>query len=318
MNGRNRHTQYRRGVYRRQRIRTVIITVAIIVVIIAAVFLIVGNILWDKSQERDIDNGVSDETSEVSEPAPHASVRSVKARPVLLETSDSSTFITRLDAALSAGANAASIPLNTESGALLYRSPTAISLSRQLDEEYSVTVKSAVERIENADVYLSGAYYITAMKIEDDLIRSVRLSEDAAILAEAMRAGLDEVMLIVPDMTSAHCDEIVRFIEDIRALCPNVSIGLTLPEAILSSPDNAELIDKLYSGADLLAVNATEYGEAEPEAYIEDTVYDPNIQYYLRRYEMRVLIPYSDDSTSQNSFISALEGTGISNWQILR
>ena len=119
MNGRNRHTQYRRGVYRRQRIRTVIITVAIIIAIVTVAFLIIGNILWDKSQERGKGNGISDETSDLSEQAPHASVRSVKARPVLLETSDSSTFITRLDAAISAGASAASIPLNNEDGALI-------------------------------------------------------------------------------------------------------------------------------------------------------------------------------------------------------
>ena len=50
---RNRHMQYRRSIYRKRRIRVIIITAAIVLALLVAIFLILGNVLFDKTNEDD-------------------------------------------------------------------------------------------------------------------------------------------------------------------------------------------------------------------------------------------------------------------------
>ena len=118
MNGRNRHLQYRRSVYRRRQIRLGLILTVIITVVLILGFLIVGNLLRKKNQPTE-NQGVTNPPPSVTEEE-HSPILTLKARSVLLETADTSTFSSRVRALTENGTTALSIPLNNADGSLLY------------------------------------------------------------------------------------------------------------------------------------------------------------------------------------------------------
>ncbi len=313
MNNRNRHIQYRKSVYRRRRIRTVLITVAVLLVVLLLAFFIIGNLLKKKTDDHKPIGG-ADTTNPQSE---HTVMADIRAYPVPIETSDHTTFAERIDALTQKGSYAAAIPLNRADGTLLYRSPTAIRLGKQSESAHSVTIESAMSSVAEQSTYISGIFYLTAFSESDELLRSVELARESAILTEALRSGLRDVLLIAPAMTTEHTDEIIRLTDDLRAMCPDRSIGLALSADFLTAEQASSVVDRLYEKLDYLALNAAEHGDRDPVEHIQDTIYHTDIQYYRLRYHMRVLIPSIEDANVQSTYIAALENNGIFNWIIL-
>ncbi len=315
MNGRNRHLQYRRSVYRRRQLRLgLILTVTITVVLILA-FLIIGNLLRKNDPPEADPTQRNDPHTETGEE--HVAVLPIKAHSVPLETADTSTFSSRVRALTEGGAVAVSIPMNTSNGALLYLSTVGTSLGYPLHGSPTVSISSAIERVGNADLHYSGVFYLTAFSEADPLLRSVELSRSAAILAEAIQQGMDDVLLIAPDMDATHTDELLRFAENVRILAPTASLGLTLSPSILTDRMSSDVIDRLWNGMDFLALNASEYGDGDPVAYATETVNDSAMMYNRLRYHMRVLLPSFADKAQTDAVIAAVEEAGVQSWQIL-
>ncbi len=315
MNGRNRHLQYRRSVYRRRQIRFGLILTVVIVAVLIVTFLIVGNLLFKKDQPESNSPSKNDPPAATGEE--HAPVPPIKARSVLLETADSSTFATRIDAMTETGATAASIPLTTADGALLYHSSVGTRLGYPLKGSPSVSISSAMAQIGNTSIHCSGVFYLTAFSEEDPLIRQVELSRCAAILAEATQQGMDDILLIAPTMEATHIDELLRFAEDIRLLAPNSFLGFALPQSILSNESSTDLIDRLWGGMDFLALNASEYGDENFVDYALSIVNDSSMMYNRLRYDMRILLPSFTEAEKTEAVIAAVEEAGVQSWQII-
>ena len=315
MNGRNRHLQYRRSVYRRRQIRLGLILTVIITVVLILGFLIVGNLLRKKNQPTE-NQGVTNPPPSVTEEE-HSPILTLKARSVLLETADTSTFSSRVRALTENGTTALSIPLNNADGSLLYRSDVGSSLGYPTMGTPSVSISSALSQIKDETLHFSGVFYLTAFSEEDPLLRSVALSHSAAILAEAIDQGLNDILLIAPDMQSTHTDELLRFAESIRILSPKASIGLSLNRSLLTHEQASDLVDRLWNGMDYLALNAAEYGEEDPVSYAAQTVNDSSMMYTRLRYQMRVLLPSLSDTAQTDAVIAAVEGAGVQSWQII-
>lgn len=315
MNGYNRHSQYKRGVYRRRQLRTVWITVGVVLLLTAIVLLIAGTILSRRGRAQ----GSASVGSEVSS-APAESIKTapvLKAVPVLLETTGSDTLSTRLREITDGGLSAASVPLNQASGALLYHSDLAVALGFTLGGDFSVTLPHAVETAAERGVYLSGTYFLSALSIEDDLERSVALSRSAAVIAEALRNGLPEVLLVLPSLTAEQQSALLGLMEDVRALTPNGLLGCAIPPALFGEELASERTDQLFRAFDFLALDLTAVGEEDPILYAESTLSASGTLFYLLRYEMRALLPQLSEEATQNQLIATVESGWTGNWQIL-
>ena len=316
MNGRNRPISYRRKRQTKRTVITVLIVLGIVLSILFVGFVIVGNRML-----RRVENTPKDEEkptdSTVSELPDYVAPPSIRAYPVLAETTDTTTFYARMIAAKEKGADAISLPLTDASGNLLYKSATATSLGLQIDSPYRVTVSSLVEQAGANKVYVSGIYVLKALQTEDDLLRSVALAQNAAILAEAFRAGINDVMLYAPSMTSDQTDELLRFVEQIRALAPNASIGLSLPSAILSGADADTLVAKLAPYFNYLALDVTNAGENDAAEFVDAQVHSSQNQYRFLYYGMRLLLPAGADGEEEGRIVDAANRNGVKSWQIL-
>ena len=319
MNGRNRHNKYRNGVYRRRNVGIIVLISVASVAVILTAFLIIGNLLHKQSENRnkadDTDTSELQSNTTETEKTP---AQSITAHSVLLETSDSTFFSDRLDALLQNEVYAASVPLNTTDGALLFRSTIADNLGYPVKSS-GVTLETAVTAADERGIYLSGIFYVNAFETDNALLRSVELSEAAAIIAEALKSGFDDVVVVAPHMTSEQVDEAIRFIENIEALADNGTVGLTVSDNIFgleNSQSTSEIISLLDSKIDFLAMDTTSVDTSEGYAMINDKINEEKL--YLHMYKMRVLLPYDANEKNASEIISAAESNGIKNFQIIQ
>ena len=318
MNGRNRHNKYRRTVYRRRNIGVIILISSVCLILSLTAFIVIGNLLKIRSESSDSTNAETNQTVQNSDSTNEkAPVKSIKAYSVLLETQGSGVFADRLDTLVQKGISEASIPLNTAEGVLLFKSTIANEISYPTGEA-AVTLSKAIPTAKERNIYVSGIFYVNSFKIEDPLIRSVELSKDAAIVAEALNAGFDDVVLVVPHMTDAHADEAVRFIENIKAMSDGGAVGLCISENILSLEDTLKLsqtIDELDGKIDFLAVDLSLTNLSEGTEQLSLAI--SSKQHYLLMYKMRVLLPNSENDYTLSAIISEAESNGIKNIQII-
>ena len=317
MKGTPNRIRYRRRAYRASRVPLILLIVTMVTLLALVIgFLIVGNRLNDQNEERDREEGASDPLPEAPS-TEREPLGDIQAPQTLLETADASTLADRLAALSAVGRSAASVPLNTAEGRLLYRTELGVSLGFETEGSPTVELSGAMRQADEAGVYISGVYRLTVFDTEDELLRSVELSRAAALLAEAVRSGMDEVLLLAPDMTADHIPEVLRFAESIRQLAPDAVVGLTLSGAILSDGSAAELIDTLWNGMDFLAMNAADHGETEPAAHITAVITDPAMRYNILRYRMRILIPAAADPALSDALVAAVEAETVYNWQMI-
>ncbi|MBQ9085598.1 MAG: hypothetical protein IJY47_00255 [Clostridia bacterium] len=316
MNGYNRHAQYRKGVYRRRQLQTVLITAGVLLLLLFIAFLIVGNLLSRRSEAEETDSTVSDTETDSAQSRPTAA-RQLRGSPLLIETADSTTLASRLRALAGQGIDAASVPMNTSSGALLYRSPVAVRLGLTANGTYTTTPEQAMKQAKDQGIYVSGTFYLNALETEDKLLRSVELAQVAAVIAEAMEGGMDDVLLIPPVLTEEQIPELLRLAESIRDLVPNGILGCALPLSLLEYENSSALVNQLAGSFNFLALDLSDSGDMDPSEHVETVMSSSGILFYLLRYEMRILLPELTDTNAQSSLISMVEANWTSNWQVL-
>ena len=317
MNGRNRHNKYRRTVYRRRNIGIIIFISSICLILSLTAFIVIGNLLKlrsENSNSSDTETNQSVQDSDSTDDKTPA--KSIKAYSVLLETQESGVFADRLDALMQKGISEASIPLNTTEGVLLFKSTIANEISYPTGEA-AVTLSKAIPTAKERNIYVSGIFYVNSFKTEDPLIRSVELSVEAALVAEALNAGFDDIVLVIPHMTDSHADEAIRFIKNIKAMSEGGAVGLCISENILSIEDTLKLsqtIDTLDEKIDFLAVDLSATDLSEGTEHLSVAI--SSKQHYLLMYKMRVLLPNSENDDTLRAIISEAESNGIKNIQI--
>ena len=318
MNVKNRHNRYRKSIYRRRNIGTIVIISIVCIAVMLTAFLVIGNLLHKQSERRNEqqtnESEQSQDSSNINEKTP---VKSINGQLVFLETQENGVFADRLYALTEKQCYEASIPLNAIDGSLLFKSSVADKIGYPT-KNANVTLEDAVSAATEYNVYLSGIFYVNAFKESDQYLRAVELSCTAAIIAEALNAGFDDVILIAPDMTEAHVDEAIRFIEDIKALSKTGNVGLTVSDSILMLENTrqvSEIISQLDSKIDFLAIDTSTADILNGYTAIGDKI--SSLQLYLHLYKMRVLLPCGEDAMALNSIIAEAEKNGIKNIQII-
>ena len=309
---RNRHLQYRRSIYRKRRTRTVVITVIVLLALIFALFLIIGNVFFDKTNDKTTKKENSQADSSIPS-LPSDNARQIKGSALSMSYDRESLFAA-IDAYADKGIKEISIRLNSPSGTLYHYSDVADRLGYSKRGDNDISITELAQKADERSLYVSGIYCIGAFDESDELARSVAVAELAAIISESLRQGLDEVILSAPNATYEQCDELVHLVSEIRSFVPNATIGLALPEAIVSEP-NAEVIDELAMNVSFMALDLTQHGERDAVEFAKERT--SSMLYYLLRYKMRVLVPMSEDENTQSALIAAVESAGVNNWQTI-
>ena len=312
MNNRNRHMQYRKSIYRRRRVRAVIICTILIIAVAFALFMIIGTALHNKAQSSREPDPHGEETRETNQRPTQAA--SVGCYPLpLLE--DGSSFSSRLSA-IPDSAQAVCLSLNDKDGTLFFRSELASSLSQLSVHGDASALSNAVSSIDKNGYYISSVLHIPSFSQENDLLLDVKLSTWGAVTCEAIRAGVNDVLLIVKDMDVDHVDKLCKLADNVHSTVSNAIIGLSLSESVLEDEDSTAIIDKFSAHFNYLALDTTAIrSDEDAVSFIEGRI--SGLQLELMYYKMRVLLPDADDASVRDEYIEAVKKYNISSWQIL-
>ena len=312
MNNRNRHMQYRRSIYRKRKIKAILISSVVAIIVIFALFMIVGSALHNKtkgSEEKKPSTTPPDTTEKVLAPA-----RTVGAYSLpLLE--DGSNFSDRL-AAIPPNANAVCVNLNEEDGTLLFRPALSSKLSHISVHKDASTLSNYVTSIERNDFYISAALYIPTFNEEDQLLAEIEFSTWAAIACEVIQEGVGDILLLAPSLEAEDVERVCGIADKIRELSANAIVGFTLSDTILANEKKTSLVDTLSKHFNYLSLDTTQYRDGDdPIDYIEGRV--SGLQLELMYYKMRVLLPRATEAETQQKYIDAITKYNITSWQIL-
>ena len=314
MRKRGRNIRYRRSIYQKNGIRLYILIALGVVVAAVLLFVAIGNSLGNKVEESESKREAAKATDTGAED--HSLPRNVSAYPVPL-SADGSRLESRLNDAVSLGYTDICFLLDTEDDTLLYRSDVAVSMGYLSSDASLWRLDDASGLFRERDLYLVGVTHLSRMNTENDLERSIAAGYYTARISEALRAGVDDVLIHPVKMSENIYTEIVKIADEVHRLCPDSTVGISVTPEAVSSENGAELIDLLWNSFDYIAVDVNQEPEegVTPSESIDRKL--GGMLYYLLRYNMRVLVPYSDDAEMTAAIKAAVISNGTENIQIM-
>ena len=313
MQSQNRHLKYRRNIYRKRRIKIILLSCLSAIAFIAVLFILIGNALGNR-----VADNITKRSSKESnvEQAEHTIVPSVRSYPIPLfeETSKLSTRLTR---AYENGYTEVCFEFNSKaSGDLLYSSPIAKSLGKQTDSTSLWSVEEIVQLCDKNNLYATGIIYLNEFYVDNDLARSAALGYYSAQISEILRGGIDDVLICVDQLPLEQYDELIELANEIHRLCPDGRIGISLPPEIFANQDTSNVVDKIWGAFDYLAVDISVIPEGiNSTDHIQQKL--GGMLYYLLRLNVRVLVPYSNDPAVLTALSDAVTSNGSQNIQFM-
>ena len=303
------HMRYRRSVYRKRKIRIIVITTLCVLAVLAILFIIIGNVLGNKVSDRIPTYESSGNKSATDE---HVVVKDVNAYPVLLEQAGSQLG-GRIDSAVSKGYSDVCFSLTDASGALMYASPTAKALGKQIGAENLRSPEEVAKVFSDKGVYSIAVLYATELENDNALLRSAAMGYYAALCAELLSAGINEVLIYVQDVPVDTCSELITLASEIHRLSEGKGyVGLSLPSTVFSHEQNAELVTEVWNEYDYLAVDLC---KGETADQIGDEL--ATMLYDLIRRNVRVLVPNTSDTELNTAIKQVVTSKGAKSIQIM-
>lgn len=200
----------------------------------------------------------------------------------------------------------------------------------------------SVDLAENMlDLHQNGLYVSAYMPIDgfaepDAALRELALSYEAALIAEAAAAGVDEIFLTGLAPTQANITAVLQYLRRIKSLAGNCAIGVLIePEVLLAADYDVYTAAQLLQVCDFLVLDlrslpltATEpetetQGESETQLETETqteqggtqltvTTVLEQMQYDLQRYSPRLAL-----DTTQTDALDLIIAKGYGNWVIM-
>ncbi len=314
MGGRGAGVRYRNTNYTKKRVKVIVTVSVIVLALIAIVLLIVGNVLRASSEEKkeqpigNENNTVVDAGSDV----PLANGYAMSLSSVISGTNTIDAYVNR---ARGLGGNVLTFAARDSSGRELYTSSLAASMGKQ-----SGSGRVALRDIESrtgSSLRTSAGVNVLALGESNEIYRSVLLAYDAGICAELYAGGADDVFirLTAGQISSGNVEELLNLADSVKNINASVVLGIAIPRSFFSLADADTLIDRLSEKYDFLLYDLTDYTASSGDAveYVRKNV--DAAQLYVMMYEMRVLLPLTDDATIAN-MIAAVRAKSINNWQV--
>lgn len=305
--------QYRKSIYRRKRIKAVAILSISAAVLLFVLFIIVGTALHKKTSENGTD--LPDDTQHGAE----NTVSLSEAKPIgayaLPLLADGSTFSERLSG-LPDDAEAVALSLNGSDGTLYYRSQLSDQFGFLKSADDASSLSSSVSRIKDRDLYASGILYVPSFSVESDISKEIYLTSWCSVAVEAVRAGIDDCLLVPRAAGTDDIDKLCAMASLIRENEPEAIVGLLVPDDVIFASNGEALVDKLSKSFNYLALDASNAKEGEDVgAYVEARISQMQLQ--IIYYKMRVLLPSVKDAALQQEYVDIAKKYNVTGWQCL-
>ena len=280
--------------------------VAICLAVTVLVTLIVGNFLklWldDETYNKLTQKPIEEEPAEERSPLV---AKRINAYPFALGEDVNGVI----------GMPAVSVPLNTPDGTMLYTSDVTAYLGVPCTEQ--VSLYDTVGELSAFVNYISGVYYPQAFANESTDLFYASAAREAALVREALRTGVSELLLCEIPLTVENLDRVALYLDTLRAAANDTAIGVAVPLSVARSEGGWEILGVLEQHCDFLVLDVTSEDVTDTEEIEGGTspaavALLTDCNYYLTQYNMRLLL-----SSTQTNLLSTLEMQMHQNYQVV-
>ncbi len=308
------HMRYRRSVYRKRKIRIIVITTLCVVAVLAIAFVIVGNMLGNKVAKRTDNLGSSDKGVSTDS---HTVVKNADAYPIEL-LADGSTLDGRVSSAVRNGYTDICFDVTDGNGSLLYASPAAQALGKQANSSELRSLENIVKIFSDKGAYSIAVLRASDLESDNDLIRSAAIGYYAAISAELLRAGVNEVLISVGEIPTEQYGELITLATEVHRLSPDKGyVGISLPVEVFSSENNDDLVASIWGAFDYLAADLYSDVDYEGDVAADIGARLGTMLYDLLRYNVRALIPNTSDTALMSEIKEVATSEGVKSIQVM-
>lgn len=307
----------RKQMRRRTTHRVLIVVVSAIIIVVLS--LLLGSYL--KAQvaalpergdipEQLLSGQLPADTSDASEVSIMASVLS-------LTPLSAGTTIEQLVEELTLGSReAVSLCLRSDSGEIFYRSTVAQNLTGQAAA--GVDLAELLPALQKAGIYTSAVFGVNNFSETDTAVGELTRAYEISLCAEIGAAGVEEILLTGLPITVDTLDAVTAFLDEIHAQLPeSVQLAVAVPVDLTANAAGTVLAKQLSRSVDTLALDLRGLTPAEGETLAQTaSAVFADASLYFSKYNMRVLIPATDDATF-SELHQVLELNAVHNWQIV-
>ena len=188
--------------------------------------------------------------AETESTLPEQEILSVAVSPI---KAHSYAFGNRYSSYLYAGITQLCAPLCAADGTPVYDS--AVCERAGWEECGSVNLAKNVQELHQNGLYVCAYMPIDGFAEQDAALRELALSYEAALIAEAAAAGVDEIFLTGLAPAQANITEILQYLRRVKALAGNCAIGVLIsPEVLLAAEYDVYTAAQLLQVCDFLAL----------------------------------------------------------------
>ena len=198
---------------------------------------------------------------------------------------------------MSIGITDFSVCLRDSDGYITYHSEVAASVSGSSDHMGSRDPSEAVAAIKIEGGYVCTYFYSAAFDEPDVYKREILKVYEIALINEAARAGVDEILIIGLKPTKENVDEMESFVSDLAVASGKSALGVLVAAEEVKLTDGGEyIVPRLRAVCDFTALDAREI-ETRTELY----AFIDEMEYYISSGDMRLVFSDGNSSFAQNA-----------------
>ena len=212
--------RYRRSIYRKNGIHVYFLITAGVLIAVVLLFVLLGNTLGDKAEKTESERNAA--TTADPNANDHSIPRDVSAYPVQL-SAGTSNLKNKIAQTVELGYTEVCFNLDTKNNSglydsVLYMSDIAVSFGFLSADNNLLDLNDAVALFNESDLYTIGITHLSRMNTANDLERQVAAGYYTARIAEALRCGVDDVLLLPGNLSMDTYSEITAIADEVHRL----------------------------------------------------------------------------------------------------
>jgi hypothetical protein len=290
-----------------------------LIIILSALAAVIAALLLGTFLGELADSAPSKEENNQTDPKDFPSLLDTERINGVFVTLDGITDSTAqsVKAQIPAGSTAVSLKLFDTNGDPLYRSHVAEAFENKCGE---LTLSRVFEGVvaDGNTLYSSVIFPSFALNNTDSAKDAVINAYEAALIEELSLAGACDVIITPFDfgnteykLSDDFAKRLLAYVISVRALSPELRIGLALPLEYLVNTDHSLLIEDISKTVDFIALDLTDKTELEP---FTDAISDASLN-ILRR-DVRILLAEKSEKDLL-ALTTLLDKYSMSNYQVV-
>ena len=196
-----------------------------------------------------------------------------------------------------------SVCLRDEDGFITYRSEIDVAIEGDIDMG-SRSLAVEVGDLHESGGYVCGYIYSDALSEENPYLREIKKAYELALIDEAARGGVDDILIVGIDIDAVKTDELEAFLKEAAEAAGKATLGILIDTETVM--DDEGLVKRLAACCDYIALDLREmskYADSPESADKPSQLYSTldSLKYFIKVYSMRVVFSSDNERLAKSA-----------------